>query len=406
MDPSASATARWAGSGAMALTGRPGGPPLVAPAGIALAAAMALWADDLATATGRLGRVVRVDGPALLGERAALAGLSRQGRASAGGATRLVPVADGWMALALARADDVAALAAWLEVEVDEDDPWPAVVAAARARPGAALVERGRLLGLPCSVLGSVRDAVAPRRVALAGDEGAPPVPALDGLVVVDLSSLWAGPLCTDLLRRAGARVVKVESARRPDGARSGPAPFFDLLNAGKESVAVDLEAPGGVAALVGWLERADVVVESSRPRALAQLGIDPCAVAAAGRLRVWLSITAYGRPAPMGEWVGFGDDTAVAAGLVAWDDAGPCFCADAAADPATGLRAALAVVDHLATGGRWLLDVALARVAAAALAGGRVAGAGRSWSGPVAAPRARPVPGAGPALGADGREP
>jgi len=79
---------------------------------------------------------------------------------------------------------------------------------------------------------------------------------------------------------------VKVESARRPDGARSGPAPFFDLLNAGKESVVVDLEAPGGVDALVGWLERADVVVESSRPRALAQLGIDPCAAAAGAKCR------------------------------------------------------------------------------------------------------------------------
>ena len=170
--------------------------------------------------------------------------------------------------------------------------------------------------------------------------------------------------------------------------------------------MAVDLEAPGGRDALVAWLERADVVVESSRPRALAQLGIDPPAVAAAGRLRVWLSVTAYGRSGPMGDWVGFGDDAAVAAGLVAWDEAGPCFCADAAPDPATGLRAALAVVDHLAAGGQWLLDVALARVAAAAVAGGDAGGAGRSWSGPVAAPRARPVRGRGPALGAHGREP
>ena len=77
---------------------------------------MAQWADDLAAVTARLGRAVRVDGPALLGERAALAGLSRQGGTSAGGAARLVPVVDGWMALALARLDDVAALPAWLEV--------------------------------------------------------------------------------------------------------------------------------------------------------------------------------------------------------------------------------------------------------------------------------------------------
>ena len=61
---------------------------------------------------------------------------------------------------------------------------------------------------------------------------------------MVDLSALWAGPLAASLLLEAGARVVKVEARDRPDGARSGPRPFFDLLNAGKESVAIDLSAP------------------------------------------------------------------------------------------------------------------------------------------------------------------
>src|SRR4051812_29582151 len=102
----------------MALTGREDGPPLVAAPG--LASAMATWAGELRTATGTLGRAVAVDGPALLGERAALAGLTRHGDRSAGGATRLLPAADGWLAVALARPDDVAALAAWLERPVDE----------------------------------------------------------------------------------------------------------------------------------------------------------------------------------------------------------------------------------------------------------------------------------------------
>jgi CoA-transferase family III len=386
----------------MALTGREDGPPLLAPPG--LATAMATWAGELHAATGALGRAVAVDGPALLGERAALAGLTRHGDRSAGGATRLLPVADGWLAVALARPDDVAALAAWLERPVDEADPWPAVAAAVRARPGDELVARGRLLGLPCAVLGAVSDGTTVRPVPLAGPP-AEPYRSLDGLVVVDLSSLWAGPLCTDLLRRAGARVVKIESERRPDGGRRGTAAFFDLLNAGKESVAIDLDASGGTAALARWMERADVVVESSRPRALGQFGIDAARIAAGGRLRVWLSITAYGREAPMGDWVGFGDDAAVAGGLVAWDDAGPCFCADAVADPATGLLGALAVVQHLAAGGRWLLDVALARTAAAAVSA-CLRPVGGAWTGPVAPPRSRPVSGPGPSLGEHGREP
>jgi hypothetical protein len=386
----------------MALTGREDGPPLLAPPGLPLL--MAAWAAEFGAVTGALGCPVDVDGPALLGERAALARLTRRGDRSAGGATRLVRTGDGWLALALARPDDVAAVGAWLEGPVDGDDPWPVVVRAARRQTTGPLVDRARLLGLPCAGLGSVLDDVTVRATALAGEAG-DPCPSLDGMVVVDLSSLWAGPLCTDLLRRAGARVVKVESARRPDGGRDGSAAFFDLLNAGKEAVSIDLEAPGGVAALARWLERADVVVESSRPRALAQLGVDAETIAANGRVRVWLSITAYGRELPMGEWVGFGDDAAVAGGLVAWDGAGPCFCADAAADPATGLLGALAVVRHLAAGGRWLLDVALARTAAAAAAAGQ-SGAPAAWAGAVAEPRARPVTGRAPALGEHGREP
>ncbi len=385
----------------MALTGRADGPPLLAPPGLPVT--MARWAGELAAATARLGCSVDVDGPALLGERAALTGFTRDGDRSAGGATRMLAVADGWLALSLPRPDDVAALGAWLEHRVDEGSPWPAVATSVRTRSGGALVDRARLLGLPCATLGSVRDDTTVRAVALGG-VAAGPVPSLAGVVVVDLSSLWAGPLCTDLLRRAGARVVKLESERRPDGARAGSAPFFDLLNAGKEAVAVDLDAPGGVATLARWLERADVVVESSRPRALAQFGLDPFAVAARGRLRVWLSITAHGREAPMGEWVGLGDDTAVAGGLVAWDETGPCFCADAAADPATGLLGALAVVDHLLAGGRWLLDVALARTAAAMMAAGPAST--EPWTGPVAPPRARPATGRAPGLGEHGREP
>src|SRR4029453_19173112 len=93
--------------------------------------------------------------------------------------------------------------------------------------------------------------------------------------LVVDLSSLWAGPLCAHLLGLQGARVVKVESTGRPDGARRGPAAFFDLLHGGPRGVARDLRDPAGAACLRRLLAAADVVVEASRPRALRQLGIE-----------------------------------------------------------------------------------------------------------------------------------
>jgi crotonobetainyl-CoA:carnitine CoA-transferase CaiB-like acyl-CoA transferase len=63
---------------------------------------------------------------------------------------------------------------------------------------------------------------------------------------------------------------------------------------------------------------------------------------------------------------VGLGDDAAAAGGLVGEAEGGPVFLADAVADPVTGLVAAMAVVDAVTSGGRWLLDIALARVASA----------------------------------------
>ena len=79
----------------------------------------------------------------------------------------------------------------------------------------------------------------------------------------------------------------------------------------------------------------------------------------------------------PERERVAFGDDAAAAGGLVAHDDEGPCFVADAVADPLTGVAAAAAAVAALEVGGGWLLDVAMSRVAAHVAAG---AAAGARW--------------------------
>ena len=158
-----------------------------------------------------------------------------------------------------------------------------------RAR-GSALLERAALLGLPVARLGEMS---APGVVASRlGD--APPLSGPEDLLVVDLSSLWAGPLCGDLLAVPG-RVVKVESSSRPDGARRGPASFFDLLNGAKRSVALDFNDPNQRAPLGRLVHSADVVIEASRPRRLEQLGIVAADMVASGP-RLWVSITAYGR--------------------------------------------------------------------------------------------------------------
>jgi crotonobetainyl-CoA:carnitine CoA-transferase CaiB-like acyl-CoA transferase len=188
---------------------------------------------------------------------------------------------------------------------------------------------------------------------------------------VLDLSALWAGPLATQLLADAGARVVKVESASRPDAARQGPSALFDLWNGDKQSVVLDLRSARGRAQLAALARRVDCVVESARPRALLQLGLDAAAWLAEAPGRTWLSLTGYGRDDPAPGRVAFGDDAAVAAGLAArtGDAEAPLFCGDAIADPLAGLHAALALLASWQAGGGHLLDVALRDVAAYALA-------------------------------------
>ncbi len=410
----------WAASGAMELTGWSDGPPLGGPAALV---------DLVERASGVVGRRsegrAAVDGLALLGERAALGNLTRRGRVSCGGSTRLVRTADSWLAVSLARPDDVSALEAWLGADVPPEDPWPAVERIAGESDAAALDERAALLGLPIAALSSVGPpASAPFGLPIGAaclHEAAGPARPLEGARVLDLSSLWAGPLCGQLLAAAGAEVVKVESLARPDGARRGPAAFFDLMNGLKLSVALDLTTPEGQCDLRRLVDAADVVIESARPRGLEQMGI--VAAEVLGRpagpragSKVWASITSHGRGPGRAERVGFGDVAAVAGGLVAGDPAGgpvaggpvagdgvagdgdaPCFLADAVTDPLAGLVAAAAVLEALAAGGRWLLDVALAPLAAA------VAGPALEVAGvPAQPPRARRVVRPARPLGSD----
>ena len=243
---------------------------------------------------------------------------------------------------------------------------WPTVAAAVAAAPVGSLVAQGVLLGMPVAAVGERTVPAAPVTVA---SLGAATRPLRGEPLVVDLSSLWAGPLCGRLLAQRGCRVVKVESAHRPDGARFGNRRFFRALNGAKEQRVVDLRTPDGVGELRALLADADVVIEGSRPRALHQLGCAADAFGADGPA-VWVSITGHGRTGDGALRVGFGDDAAAAGGLVAWDERGPCFVADAVADPLTGVAAAAAAVAGLAAaragaGERVVVDAALARVAA-----------------------------------------
>lgn len=338
-------------------------------------------ADAVAAAIG-----VAVDATELLTGRAALAGLSPQGRVSAGGATRLIPTGDGWCALTLSRDDDLAAVPALLEADSVPADPWPAIQEWAVRRSAADIVARAVLLDLPAAELGEA-EALAPR---VLGCGTAGPARGVAGLLVVDMTSMWAGPLCARLLGAGGATVVKVENPARPDGTRAGDRRFFDWMNSGKLSYALDFDSHRD--ALAELLAVADIVLEGSRPAALARRGLGPhdCPPRPG---RVWLSIAGHSDP----RRVAFGDDAAVAGGLVGHTAEGPVFVGDAIADPLTGLTAAAAVVEALSHGGGVHIEVVMAGLAAAYAAGSAAA----TDAVPVAPP---PAPTAS-ALGADSAE-
>src|ERR1700722_14060934 len=379
VDPTVNAASDWAGSGLAYLTGRPEGAPDFSRAAV-LAEARRVTADI----AGLLG--VEVDPAPMLAGRAAILNLTRRGRVSAGGATRMLATADGWCAVALPRADDVAALPALLEVDAVTGDPWTALSHWVATCSTEAVVARSQLLDIVAAGLGEV----AAEPPAVRPGHGTAGPRRADGLLVADLSSLWAGPLCAQLLARAGAVVVKVESPSRPDGTRSGEPAFFDWMNFGKLSYAVDFDDD----ALRQLLAVADIVIEGSRPAALRrrQLSADELP---GRRGRIWLRIKGY-RDQPQS--AAFGDDAAGAGGLVGAAADGPVFCGDAIAAPLSGLEAARAVGESLRRGGGELIDVSMAQVAA------RYAGLTQSpdSDAPAEAPALPPaVPPASP-LGAD----
>ena len=131
----------------------------------------------------------------------------------------------------------------------------------------------------------------------------------LDGLVILDLTRVLAGPYCTRLLADLGARVIKVERPGEGDEMRRGPhqlAPgrddqstYFTRVNAGKQRVGLDLASAEGRAVLLDLARRADVFVENFMPGVVGRLGCDYEAVRAVKPDIVYCSISGFGQTGP-----------------------------------------------------------------------------------------------------------
>ena len=125
----------------------------------------------------------------------------------------------------------------------------------------------------------------------------------LDGVRVVDLTTVVVGPICTRTLADYGAEVIKVEAPggdllrTMAQGNRNpGMSGKFINFNRNKRSIVLDLKKPGGLAALLRLIAKADVFVSNVRPEALARAGLDHKSLAAANPRLIHCSILAFGR--------------------------------------------------------------------------------------------------------------
>jgi hypothetical protein len=363
---------------------------------------------ELAVATGAKS-IATLNGATLLCERAMLHGMKIPGRTSAGGGCRLFDAIDDTVAINLARPADRELLPALFESDSLDPTSQDAIADRIARSDAAALVLRGRSMGL---AIASEREVLpSPITPCVELTRGSPStVERGEAPRVLDLSSLWAGPLAAHLLWLAGAEVIKVESRSRPDAMR-GDA-FYALLNQGKASVVLELQDATDRQALLSLIAAADIVIESARPRALAQLGIDAAQIVRTTPGLVWLSVTGHGAEGDASGWVGFGDDCGVAGGLTAALRAASGaagFVGDAIADPLTGMEAARVGWEAWSArhSGRFVL--AMSHVAARAVAAARgenpleFNSALRAWSAaagqPFPAVDRRPI-GALPAFG------
>lgn len=145
----------------------------------------------------------------------------------------------------------------------------------------------------------------------------------LTGVTVVDLSRLLPGPLCTMFLRDMGARVIKVEDTEGGDylrhlGMPGGQVnPVFDILNANKESISLDLAQSQGRQLLKQLLQHADVLLESFRPGVMQRLGLDYSSLTNINPQLVMCSLSGYGQTGPWAQLAGHDMNYCATAGVL-----------------------------------------------------------------------------------------
>jgi crotonobetainyl-CoA:carnitine CoA-transferase CaiB-like acyl-CoA transferase len=183
----------------------------------------------------------------------------------------------------------------------------------------------------------------------------------LEGILVLDLSRVLAGPFCTMLLADLGARVIKVEHPQDGDVTRgwgppyeprSGMSAYYLAVNRNKESIALDLAAAEGRNSVSTLAARADVLVENFAPGSLERLGISLDELRERNPRLVTASITGFGRAGPDASAPGFDLLAQAGAGLMAITgspEGGPTKIGVAVSDLFAGCFTAIGIAAALA---------------------------------------------------------
>lgn len=168
----------------------------------------------------------------------------------------------------------------------------------------------------------------------------------LEGLRVIDLTRVLAGPFCTMLLGDMGADVIKIEQPGSGDDSRGwapiiadGLSSYFLGVNRNKRSLALDLKSPAGPEVLRRLAATADVLVENFRPGTLDRLGLGYEGLSAINPRLIFASVSGYGQTGPRRDLAGYDPVLQAEAGLM--DITGP---ADGQAS-----RVGVAMTDYLA---------------------------------------------------------
>ena len=189
------------------------------------------------------------------------------------------------------------------------------------------------------------------------------PARPLEGVRVLDLTWVWAGPFGSMNLAHLGADVIRVESSVRPDLYRRGPAApegvepslntngMFNQWNQGKRSVGVDLRDPRGIEIVKALVAEVDVVFQNFATGVLERLGLGYDVLKAINPQVILASVSGYGQTGPYREYMGYGPATGPLSGLASasgFPSEGPEETGVAMPDPTAGITAAYAVTAAL----------------------------------------------------------